>query len=217
MADTLIVDPVAQQKPRGTFSITVYQAPSSGFDRYPLPEHTIPTMFGIGIPASNVPEELAAFRREHIHHPGGTVGLHTTMIGPLDRPFGPEEQTRLQNLARSLEPFHYDAGFLCSFPSSLAYPTSEVLWLSPSPQTGFEAISEALEQEFPEFSQKGCRFPYHMTVALGPIELVNNDLAIQFENTFGAIMPFRLRAEEMCVSVETDGWRHLVSAPFRGC
>lgn len=80
----------------------------------------------MGIPASHVPEELAAFRREHIHAPGGAVGLHTTMVEPLDRAFGSEEQTRLQSLARSFEPFDYEAGHLCAFPSSLAFPSSQV-------------------------------------------------------------------------------------------
>lgn len=124
---------------------------------------------------------------------------------------------RLQNLARCLEPFDYEAGFLCGFPPSPLYPSSQVFWLTPSPQAGFEAISDALETAFPEFKQKEPRLPYHMTVALGPIESVSHALAIQFEKTFRSCMPFRFRAEELFVSVETDGqWAPLYSARFKG-
>jgi hypothetical protein len=165
-----------------------------------------------GIPVSNVPDELKAFRQNHIHHPGAAIPLHTTVLPDFlaYADLTNEVIVRLQALADSFRPFEYFAQPICAF------PTSRTLWLFPSPQSHFEKVTEALCSEFPQF-RRGVGYPiYHMTIAYGTEEAASPGLAQRFVEQFKPQLPFRFVADELAVYGEFDNtWKHILSVPFR--
>ncbi len=164
------------------------------------------------IPAAGVPGGLEAFRRSHIHHPGAVVPLHTTIIASFVDygDLSDDVLARFDRVAGRIEPFEFMAESICAF------PTSRVLWLSPSPQGPFEEVTEALYEEFPQFRDSDAFPTYHMTVALGLEESVGEELAQRFLEQFKDEMPFQLVAEELALYGEDgDKYAHLHSAGFR--
>ncbi|HQE93941.1 MAG TPA: 2'-5' RNA ligase family protein [Anaerolineae bacterium] len=164
------------------------------------------------IPVSNVPDELKAFRQNHIQHPGAAIPLHTTVLPYFlaSADLTNEVIGRLQTLADSFSPFEYFAQPICAF------PTSRTLWLSPSPQSHFEKVTEALCSEFPQF-RGGVGYPvYHLTIAYGAEEAASPELAQRFVEQFKPQLPFRFIADELAVYGEFDNtWKHILSVPFR--
>lgn len=164
------------------------------------------------IPASSVPLKLELFRKNHIHHPGSIIPLHTTIIGNF---FDFDELTdevddKLRTLAIGFEPFEYIAKSICAF------PTSRTLWLSPSPQRRFEEITEALYSEFPELRYDNAYPIYHMTVAYNSEESASENLAKCFLEEFKQQLPFNLVANELAIYGEiNNAWEHVLSLPFR--
>jgi 2'-5' RNA ligase len=172
------------------------------------------------IPASRVPRELAAFRKQHIHHPGAAVPLHTTIMGDFFDYGDLTEDVldRLKTLAEEIKPFDYIAQSICEFPPTRAFSTGRVLWLSPSPQGPFEEIAEALCQEFPQFRRDAAYPTYHMTVALDSKGSESDGLAKHFSEEFDSVLPLTLVAEELAIYGENDGkWAPIYAAKFRDC
>ena len=68
---------------------------------------------------------------------------------------------KLQEVADLTERFTFFAKPISSF------PTSKVLYLSPSPVTPIEALTQKLYDAFPEFKNPEAYYLYHMTIAMG--------------------------------------------------
>jgi hypothetical protein len=163
------------------------------------------------IPASNVPTELAEFRRRHIHDPGAVVPLHTTLFAPFlsQRDCEREGLAQLRELAAAMRAFQYHAGSICTF------PTSNVLWLAPTPVAPFEQIAQAIHERFPRLP-RGAGYPtYHMTIGLTRTADELREVLREFQAGFATSLPMRFVARELAVYAGLeDGYRLLAMIPL---
>lgn len=152
------------------------------------------------IPASHEPAGLAEFRLRHVHHPGAVIPFHTTLFAPFLslREFELEGLARLRELAARTAPFEYHSASICTF------PTSNALWLAPSPVTPFEALTLAVHDCFPHLP-RGVGYPtFHMTIGLtaSPDEIP--PIVQEFQAVFGDRLPFHFTCRELAVYVGED-------------
>jgi hypothetical protein len=165
----------------------------------------------IVIPASGVPSELADFRRRDRHHPGAVIPLHTTVVPFfLGLPDLREEALRrLQQLAAGMAPFRYQAGSLCTF------PTSNTLWLAPAPVAPFERATQAVYDHFPQMPRERDYPTYHMTVGLTDSAEELAHAWEEFQTLFVDRLPLRFVCQELAVYAATDGtYRLQASCPM---
>jgi 2'-5' RNA ligase len=160
----------------------------------------------IVIPASDVPVALAEFRQRHIHA-CAVIPLHTTLVAPFLSLHDLERDglAQLRQLAASIPPFQYNGGSICTF------PTSNVLWLAPTPVAPFEHLTQAIYERFPHLP-RGVDYPtYHMTVGLTPTPDEIREVTREFQTTFGTGLPMSFVARELAVYVGLDNNYQLLS------
>ncbi len=134
--------------------------------------------------------ELENFRRKYIINPGKDVPFHVTLLDSFLLPGEIDDSVveKLKRIARKTSKFEFWAKPLSSFPSS------SVLYLSPSPVTSIEKLTGELYKEFPAFDKNKYGFPiYHMTIALGNPDKERNKIVDEYFEKFGKI-PLRLKA-----------------------
>ena len=149
-------------------------------------------------------EGLEDFRQRYIYHPGRSVPFHVTLMG--DFPVMNDEVIgKLRAIAQVTPRFEFSAKPLSSF------PTSKVLYLSPSPVTPIEKLSSLLYREFPK-DRHPSGFPvFHMTVALGYGDGEESKIIDEYFSAFGRD-PLALRAHRLGVcSLYGDQWHHCFS------
>lgn len=113
------------------------------------------------LPLNEIPG-LEEFRQRHIHHPGRDVPFHVTLLQQFYLPgeITDEMEKRLSDIAETSCCFKFLAHPLSSF------PTTRVIYLTPSPSSFFEKLNDKLYTAFPEFKYNEIGYPpYHMTVA----------------------------------------------------
>jgi hypothetical protein len=174
---------------------------------------TMETSTFIVIPASEVPPELAEFRRRHIHHPGAVVPFHTTLVHPFLNLHDLEREglSRLRELVARTAQFRYQAGSICTF------PTSNALWLAPTPVAPFEHLTQAVYDHFPQIQQEQCYPTYHMTIGLtqSPDQLPK--VLCEFRTIFADRLPLHFLTKEIAIYAAVDGTYRLHSTlPFGG-
>jgi hypothetical protein len=155
----------------------------------------------IVVPASDVPVALSDFRRRHIHHPGATVPFHTTVIAPFLPPGELDNGglDRLRDLALNHPAFDYVGGSVCAF------PTSQTLWLAPSPVGPFERLNAGIHGLFPELISVPGQPTYHLTLAEARSDDELARSTDEFIAEFSGTLPWSLRATEMVIYVGEDG------------
>ena len=155
---------------------------------------------------------LESFRRQHIHSPGRDVPLHVTMAYRFP---APEQlgETRLKHLVQAASS---TAAFpLLGRPLS-SFPTSRVLYLTPSPASPLEALLDELDDRFPELELTATGYPlFHLTLALGYREDERDGLIAEYFRCFGRD-PLRLTASRLAVYIERNGvWSEGLSFALR--
>ena len=122
---------------------------------------------------------LEEFRQRYIKHPGKSIPFHITLLHEFLIPSEIDENVikKLSDIAKNTSKFEFVAKPLSGF------PTSKVLYLTPSPLGPIEDISTKLYKEFPEFHNTEYGFPvFHMTIALGnPYEETEQIVSEYFE------------------------------------
>lgn len=145
---------------------------------------------------------LEAFRREHICSPGREVPLHITLAYRFPLPGGPDPLpiSRLEELAAQTPAFTLLGKPLSSF------PTSKVLYLTPSPVSPIEDLVDALDASIPELGLKAVGgYPvFHLTLALGYREEERDAIIAEYFRLFGRD-PLPLCANRLAVYIERDG------------
>ncbi|MFW6282150.1 MAG: 2'-5' RNA ligase family protein [bacterium] len=133
---------------------------------------------------------LEKFRKKYIKSPGKAVPFHITLMYDFLLPHEIDKSVinKLNSIAKSIPKFNFYAKPLSSFPAN------KVLYLSPSPVTPIEELTEKLYNTFPNYSYKKRGFPiFHMTIALGnPIE-ETQDIIKEYFQQFGE-EPLALKA-----------------------
>ncbi|KAB3525749.1 2'-5' RNA ligase family protein [Alkaliphilus serpentinus] len=148
------------------------------------------------------------FRQKYIFHPGKSVPFHITLFHNflLPHEFNEGEISKLTEIAKSTPKFDFWAKPLSCF------PTTKVLYLTPSPVTPIEALVTKLNQVFPNFINIKYGFPvFHMTIGLGnPIE-ESKKITDEFFERFSDV-PLSLKAGNIGVySQYGDEWRKHLS------
>jgi 2'-5' RNA ligase len=167
----------------------------------------------IVVPASEVSPELAEFRRRHIHHPGAVVPLHTTLVHPFLNLNDLEQDGlhRLGELAARIAQFRYQASSICTF------PTSNALWLAPTPVAPFEQLTQAIYNVFPQIQREPCYPTYHMTIGLAYSSNALTQALAEFREIFADRLPLHFVCQEIAVFAAVGGTYRLHSAlPFGG-
>ena len=116
----------------------------------------------LGLLPSNEISGLEEFRLKHIHHPGKDIPFHVTLMYQFYLPYeiDGEVEKKLSDIASTIQRFEFVAHPLSTF------PTTCVLYMTPSPSGPFERINDILNKVFPEFDNGKCGYPlYHMTIA----------------------------------------------------
>ena len=158
-------------------------------------------------PQENIPG-LEAFRRKHIHHPGERIPFHVTLMHQFLDPdqVNSEVVEQLQAIAQATPRFRFQAkSFSC-------FPTTKVLYLTPTPQGPLEELSTRLYSAFPTCHDPARGFPiFHMTLALGyPQEHIDAIIAEYF-SIFGR-SPLSLTAHHLGICAQQgDCWHRLAT------
>lgn len=163
------------------------------------------TRAAVGLLPKNKIEGLEDFRQKHIHHPGKNVPFHVTL---LDNFYIPEEINeevldKLYRIALKTGEFIFFAKPLSSF------PTSKVLYLTPTPVSQIEELSQKLYDAFPQFGNSKNGFhTYHMTVALGYKQEEEKAVIEEFTDKF-RYNAFKLKAGYLAIfcECETGEWK----------
>lgn len=156
-------------------------------------------------------EGLEAFRQKHIHHPGRAVPFHITLLYNF---FFPDDMDNdvlasLKGIAEKTPRFEFSAKPLSSF------PTTRVLYLTPTPATPIETLVSELQRAFPQFHNPKYGMPvFHMTLALGYSEQERDNIIEEYFQQFGK-GPLKLRAGSLGIFVEQNGqWKLFMSLPI---
>lgn len=151
---------------------------------------------------------LELFRRKHIHHPGGSIPFHVTLVHQFLNPdqVNSDVVAQLQAIARTTPKFQFQAKPLSSF------PTTHVLYLTPSPQGPLEELSAKLYRGFPACHNPASGFPvFHMTLALGFPPQQRDDIIAEYFSSFGR-GPLSLTAHHLGVCAQQgDCWHRLAT------
>ena len=155
---------------------------------------------------------IEEFRQKYIIHPGKNVPFHITLCHNflLPNEINEKEISKLTEIAKNTPKFDFWAKPLSSF------PTTKVLYLTPSPVTPIEVLVTKLSNAFPNFNNLKHGFPvFHMTIALGnPIEETKK-ITDEFFEKFGEF-PLSLKAGSIGVySQYGDEWRKYLSVSLR--
>jgi len=147
---------------------------------------------------------LEDFRQRYIFHPGKNVPFHVTLLDNF-----PQLEdlviSKLKAIAQATPRFEFCARPLSSF------PTSKVLYLTPSPVTPIEKLSSLLYSEFPDYRYQSGFPVFHMTVALGYADGEEDNIIDEYLSTFGK-EPLALRAHRLGVCrLYGDEWHHCFS------
>jgi 2'-5' RNA ligase len=153
-------------------------------------------------------EGLEDFRQRYILHSGKSVPFHVTLLSNFYLPQEINEDVinKLRQIAQSTPKFEFKAKPLSSF------PTTKVLYLTPSPLTPIEELSEKLYRAFPDFHNTQYGFPvFHMTIALGnPAEEMDKIVDEYFERFDKS--PLGCKAGHLGIYVQYgDQWREYLS------
>lgn len=163
------------------------------------------TRAAVGLLPKNTIEGLENFRQKHIHHPGKDVPFHVTLLENFYLPDEINEEVldRMNRIASKTGEFMFFAKPLSSF------PTSKVLYLTPSPVSQIEKLSQKLYDAYPQFgnSKKGFH-TYHMTVALGYKQEEEMAVIKEFTDKF-RYNSFELHAGYLAIfcECETGEWK----------
>ncbi|MTI96285.1 MAG: 2'-5' RNA ligase family protein [Firmicutes bacterium] len=148
---------------------------------------------------------LERFRRQYINHSGRDIPFHVTLLDSFPLP-AVDEANKLKRIARETSRFEFVANPISSF------PTTNVLYLTPSPLAPIEELTQRLYRVFPEFRPQ-TGFPvFHMTVALGNPEPQNKEIIATYFAQFGK-QPLPLRAKSLSVYTQSDEqWHRCLTA-----
>jgi len=156
-------------------------------------------------------EGLESFRQRHIHHPGRSVPFHISLLPSFFLPKDMDEQVMasLAEIAERTPRFSIAAKPLSSF------PTTKVLYLTPTPATPIEALVNDLHRAFPQFHNPEYGLPvFHMTLALGYPEQDRDSIIAEYFHLFGK-GPLRLKAGGLGIYVQQgQEWRHSFTLPL---
>lgn len=151
------------------------------------------------LPENNI-QGLEEFRRKYINSPGKDVPFHITLLYNfyLPKELTKEEINLLKDIARITPKFEFLAKPLSSF------PTTNVLYLTPTPATPLEELSQKLYEAFPKFDQ-GPGFPvFHMTIALGNEIEKTGKIVTEYVDSF-SYKPLELVADKIGMFIQKDG------------
>ena len=138
-------------------------------------------------------DKLEIFRQKYINDPGKVVPMHITLLYRFYLPgeMNAEIVDKLTAIAGRTSGFEFWAKPLSTF------PTSNVLYLTPSPSAPVEALTQALYDAFPAFHTDPCGFPtYHMTIAFGNPKEKMDDIVKEYLETF-EYAPLRFEARSL--------------------
>jgi 2'-5' RNA ligase len=160
------------------------------------------------IPVPAEPEPIREFRRENIRVDGPEFPMHTTILGPVE--VESVDMGAFSRAAARCPAFDYCAHSICGF------PTTRVLWLSPTPQAPFEALTEAVYQELPHLRPRPTGYPtFHMTIAYNRDSDISKELADAFSDQLGKLLPLELRGKTLEVFKESGNtWELVQSFPL---
>ncbi|HBG76160.1 MAG TPA: hypothetical protein DDW86_04300 [Clostridiales bacterium] len=138
-------------------------------------------------------DKLEAFRQKYINDPSKVVPMHITLLNRFFLPgaMNAEIVNKLKAIAGRTQRFEFWAKPLSCF------PTSNVLYLTPSPLAPVEAMTQALYDAFPEYHTDFCGFStYHMTIALGNPKKKMDDIIKEYQEIF-EYKPLRFEARSL--------------------
>lgn len=148
--------------------------------------------------------ELENFRLKHIHNPGKTIPFHVTLLTNFFLPKDINDVVikKLEKVASSTENFEFFAkGISC-------FPTSKVLYMTPTPMVKIEELANKLYTEFPSLGNIDEHPIYHMTVGLGNEGEESDKVVSELIKTFPN-QPMRLIAGSIELYVEINEQWHL--------
>jgi len=153
-------------------------------------------------------EALEDFRQRYIINPGKSIPLHLTVLYNFYLPEEIDENiiNKLKEIAQDTPKFEFMAKSLSSF------PTSKVLYLTPTPAAPIEELSKKLYKAFPDFHNPSDGFPiFHMTIALGNPDKEMDKIVNQYFERFGK-SPFTFKAGRLGIySQYGDEWKEYLS------
>ena len=135
-------------------------------------------------------EAVARWRTEYDESASFGVPAHVTILFPWlpRRRVDDEALAGVAELMAGFEPFTVD------FPRIERVP--EVIWLRPSPDTGFRALTDAVWKRWPDHPPYGGRFDDvvpHLTVAEGDVSSFPDEI----EDTIRPHLPIRTVVDEV--------------------
>jgi 2'-5' RNA ligase len=153
-------------------------------------------------------DAIESFRYKYINDPGKEIPLHITLLYRFLLPEEMDAATieKLKAIAASTRRFEFWAKPLASF------PTSNVLYLLPSPVTPIENLTQALYDAFPAFHTDLYGYPtYHMTVAFNNPKEKTDDIIKEYLQTF-EYNPLQFEAGSIDMFVFSDNeWTRYMS------
>ncbi|QNO14272.1 2'-5' RNA ligase family protein [Alkalicella caledoniensis] len=153
-------------------------------------------------------EGLENFRQKYINGPGKSVPFHVTLLSNFYLPKEIDESiiNTLTEIARSTGKFKFAAKPLSIF------PTTNVIYLTPSPATHIEALTTRLHDAFPKFYKPEYGLPiFHMTIALGNPPEATDKITYEYKEQFG-YKPLPLTAGHIAIYVQKgEEWHHYLS------
>lgn len=160
------------------------------------------SMIGL-LPEKSI-EELEEFRQKHIKHPGKYVPFHISILPNFLYPedIDKEVENKLGRIAKNTKRFTFFAKPLSNF------PTSSVLYLTPTPVKPIEELAIKMYEEFPSFGNSKHGFDtYHMTIALGYDIKDQQKIVNEYIERF-SYQPLELKAGYLAIFCECDGeWK----------
>ncbi len=151
------------------------------------------------IPLNEI-EGLEEFRQKYINSPGKAVPFHVTLLSNFYLPHDIDETAiyKLREIARNTPKFEFAAKPLSSF------PTTNVLYLTPSPATHLEELVTRLHDAFPKFHKPEYGLPvFHMTIALGNKPESTEEIIGEYKEHFG-YKPLPLVAGYIAIFVQKE-------------
>lgn len=151
--------------------------------------------------------KIEGFRQKYIDNPGKDVPFHVTLLSSF---YGKDHisetiNEKLFNIAKNTDAFSFDAVPISTF------PTTNVIYLTPSPITPIEKLVTKLYEQFPEFSHDG-EFPvFHMTIAYRYPDNIKDEIISKYLDKFGNER-IRLTAGRIGICIQEDsGWKEFLS------
>ncbi len=146
-------------------------------------------------------EGIDEFRKKHIHDAGGEIPFHITLLYDFLLPDNIDEKAKgeLKEIAGATPKFPFFARPISSF------PTTRVLYLSPTPLTPIEKLREELVTNFPiKFWAEEIPPVFHMTLALKYPQQEEGSIIKEYFAEFGR-EPLRLWAGSLGIYALTRG------------